>query len=203
MPCGVAIFSTADFIGLPTLDGVVSVVFAETVLPCVRAVLRFGFCWVLKCIARCSQFTDKYLFTGWWDISAVGCNSCLVSLISLWSGANWSCDSAKIGEVVDFARGVLRDFHSRLKPNEWYRGVMLHPQKISPANKVMRKFFTLAISMKHIVSHYGISQQCCASFTENRKLKNFFGNPNSTTLHLHQYHETQKVTNRALTLLRW
>jgi hypothetical protein len=47
--------------------------------------------------------------------------------------------------------------------------VMLHPQKISPVNKVMRKFFTLAISMKHIVSHYGISQQCCASFTENRK----------------------------------
>jgi hypothetical protein len=29
MPCGVAIFSTADFIGLPTLDGVVSVVFAD------------------------------------------------------------------------------------------------------------------------------------------------------------------------------
>jgi hypothetical protein len=61
---------------------------------------------------------------------------------------------------------------------------MLQPLKIRPVRRAMRKFFTRAISPIPLDSHYGKSQIHPFGFTENRKLKNLFGNPNSTTLHL-------------------
>jgi hypothetical protein len=72
--------------------------------------------------------------------------------------------------------------------------------------RAMRKFFTRAISPNPLDSHYGLSQKWTQAFTENRKLKNFFGNPNSTTLHLQTVSRDPKghqpSTNPA-TVVKW
>ena len=126
-----------------------------------------------------------------------------ISLASIWDRF---CDALRcwIGEADVFARVVLRVFHSTLYPNEWYRGVMLQPQKIRPNRKAKMNFFTGAISMKPLGSHYGLSQIPAFHFTEIRNSQNLFLEvPISPHYLCKQYHETQKVTNRALTLLRW